>query len=408
MDNLLSQLKSLGMVISPSEIKNKQKAKYFPLDAFFDGTWHTNNAGKVFIMKKTIPFGTPHGIIQFSENISVGPILDLSGQIHQNNLHISDIIFLDIETTSLSIGAGSFAFLVGLCYFSIEGITTNLLFIEKPNDECALLAFLDNKLSQYSIISTYNGKSFDIPLLKNRYIMHRLQFSSLPKYHLDLLYFTRKIWKTRLKTCKLSEIEREILRFTRSDDDIPSWLIPQIYFDYLDQKSPPILEGVFYHNKIDVLSLAALFQYINQFITDSGNMDGIEGTDLTSLARIYQQQEKLELSSFYYQFGIKKGFSTENSANIYRNFGLVNKKQGKWGEAIYQWKLAAENKDHISCIEIAKYFEHKEKSYYQALEWTNRAMEIVNQIYLKGTKDKLKSKIEYRKQRLIRKMNLDE
>jgi len=101
----------------------------------------------------------------------------------------------------------------------------------------------------------------------------------------------------RLKTCKLSEIEREILKFTRSDNEIPGWLVPQIYFDYLDQKYPAILEGVFYHNKMDVLSLAALFQYINQFITNHDNMNDGEGTDLASLARIYQQQGKLELSS---------------------------------------------------------------------------------------------------------------
>ena len=408
MDNLLSKLKSLGMIIPPSEIKNNQKAQVFPLNAFYDGTWHTNNAGKVFIMKKTIPFGTSHGIINFSKKFSVDPILDLSFNIPRNGIQLGDIIFLDVETTSLSIGAGSFAFLVGLCYFSPKGITTNLLFIEKPNDEGTLLTFLDEKLSQYSIISTYNGKSFDVPLLKNRYIMHRLQFASLSKHHIDLLYFTRKIWKMRLKTCRLSEIEREILKFTRSDDEIPGWLIPQIYFDYLNQQSPHTLQGVFYHNKMDVITLAALFQYINQLITSHGNMNGVEGMDIASLARIYQQQDKLELSSSYYQIGIKKGFGTENSAYIYRNFGLLNKKQGKWDKAVYQWKLAYEFKDYISCIELAKYFEHKEKSFYQALEWTNRAMEIIIQEHIKGAKEKLMSKMEYRKQRLIRKMNLDE
>ena len=408
MDNLLSKLKSLGIIIPPSEIKNNQKVKVFPLDTFFDGTWHANNAGKVFIMKKTIPFGTFHGNVQLSENFSTDPIFDLTGYIPQNDLHLGDIIFLDIETTSLSIGAGSFAFLVGLCYFSQKGITTNLIFIEKPNDEGALLTFLDDKLSQYSIICTYNGKSFDIPLLKNRYIMHRLQFTALSMHHLDLLYFARKIWKMRLKTCKLSEIEKKILQFTRSDDEIPGWLVPQIYFDYLDQKSPAILKGVFNHNRMDVISLAALFQYINQIITSHGNINGVEGTDLASLARIYQQQDKLELSSSYYQIGIKKGFGTENSAYIHRNFGLVNKKQEKWDEAVNQWKLASEFNDYISCIELAKYFEHKEKSYYQALEWTYRAMEIINREHIKGAKDKLISKIEYRKQRLIRKMNLDE
>jgi len=212
----------------------------------------------------------------------------------------------------------------------------------------------------------------------------------------------------RLKTCKLSEIEKEILKFTRSDDEIPGWLIPQIYFDYLDQKYPATLKGVFYHNKIDVISLAALFQYLNQFIANHDNTNGVEGTDLASLARIYQQQDKLELSSSFYQFGIKKGFGTENSAFIHRNFGLVNKKQGNWVEAVYQWKLAAEFKDYISCIELAKYFEHREKSYSKALEWTSQAMEIIGQEYFNDAKQKLRSRMEYRKQRLIRKMNIDE
>ncbi|MHA1454153.1 MAG: ribonuclease H-like domain-containing protein, partial [Promethearchaeota archaeon] len=377
MDDLLSKLKSLGMIIHPSEIKNNQKAQIFPLDTFYNGTWYKNNAGKVFIMEKTVPYGTSHGIIQFSKNFSVDPILDLSGHIPQNEFHLHDIIFLDIETTSLSIGAGSFPFLVGLCYFSSKGVKTILLFIETPNDEDTLLAFLNEKLSKYSIICTYNGKSFDIPLLKNRYIMHRMQFTDLPKHHIDLLYFARKIWKMRLKTCKLSDIERKILKLTRSDDEIPGWLVPQIYFDYLDQDSPQILKGVFYHNEIDVLSLAALFQHINKLITNSGNMDGIEGTDLVSLARTYQLQEKLDLSTCYYKFGIKKGFSAENSAFIHRNFGLMNKKQRKWDEAVEQWKLAAEFADYISCIELAKYLEHDEKSYAQALKWPNLAIEII-------------------------------
>ena len=405
MNNLRSRLKSMGLIISPSEMDIKQKIQPLSLDTFFDGTWHKNKVGKVFIMKNTVPFDNNQGDIRFNNYFSIDPIFELSGIIPGNNIRISDIVFLDIETTSLSIGAGSFAFLIGLCFFSQKNVTSDLLFIEKPSNESALLALLDEKLSPFSVICTYNGKSFDMPLLKNRYIMHKMKFSSLSKNHLDLLYLTRKIWKMRLRTCKLSEIEKKILKFNRSGDDIPGWLIPQIYFDYLDQRSPSLLKGVFYHNRMDVLSLAALFQYINLFILNKGNMDNAEGKDLASIARIYQQQDKLELSSAYYKSGIKKGFSSESAAYIHRNFGIVNKKLGKWEEAIIQWKHAVEFGDYISSLELAKYFEHRARSYAQALDWTNQALKIINDESSKGSKTKIRYKLEHRKRRLIRKIN---
>jgi len=398
----------MGLIISPSEMEIQQNSQPILLEKHFDGTWYENKSGRVFIMKDIIPFANYHGVVQFDRKFSIEPIFELSGNIPKSDIQIGNIIFLDIETTSLSIGAGSFAFLIGLCYYSLGGITTELLLIEKPNDEGTLLALLDEKLSSFSAICTYNGKSFDIPLLRNRFIMHKMRFSSLSIHHIDLLFITRRIWKMRLKTCKLSEIEKVILKFKRSDDEIPGWLIPQIYFDYLDQQSPALLKGVFYHNRIDVLSLAALFQYINQIILNKGKIDGVEGKDLASIARIYQKQGKLELSSSYYKSGIKKGFSNKSATVIHRNFGLLYKKTGKWEKAINQWKRAAEFKDYISCIELAKYFEHIVRSYSRALNWTQKALEIINEESNEGLKEKIKKKLEHRQQRLCRKINRNE
>jgi uncharacterized protein YprB with RNaseH-like and TPR domain len=404
MNDLLSRLRSLGLIIPSSNINSKPKTQFPPFDSFYEGVWKSNNAGRVFFMEKTLPYRSEYGMVNFSKDFSPKTIINLSGNNLRKQVLLEEVVFLDIETTNLSTGAGSFAFLIGLCHFSSDGIQTNLLFIENPNDEPALLAFLDDELSKFTVISSYNGKSFDIPLLKNRYIMHRMPSKSINKMHIDLLHLSRKIWKSRIQNCRLSDIEREILKYTRSDEEIPGWLIPQIYFDYLDQKSPQLLEGVFYHNRIDVLSLAALFQHITTIIECHETMQDIEGIDLTSLARIYQQLDQRDFAAAFYKLGVKKGIDDSNAAVVYRNFGFLFKKQHEWENAVYHWKLAAKFDDIESCIELAKYYEHIERSFNQALDWTNNAEILFDRICINLTENKLKQDIIHRRKRLIRRV----
>lgn len=403
MDNLLSRLKSLGLIIPSSKITSPVKTQFPPFEDYYKGIWKLNNVGRVFFMDKMLPYGSGFGIVNFSNEFSPKTIINLSGNISKNQVLLEEVVFLDIETTNLSTGAGSFAFLIGLCYFSKSGIQTNLLFIENPIDEPALLSFLDEELAKFTVISSYNGKSFDIPLLRNRYVIHRMPSNSFNKMHIDLLHLSRKIWKSRIQHCRLSDIEREILIYTRSDEEIPGWLIPQIYFDYLDQKSPKLLEGVFYHNRIDVLSLAALFQYINSIIEDHEILHDIDAIDLTSLARIYQQLDQQDFAESLYQLGVKKGIDDPNAAAVHRNFGNLYKKQKDWKNAVNQWKMAASFGDLQSCIELAKYFEHIEGSFNQALELVNTAENLFAEAINKSSKNKLKQGIIHRKKRLIRK-----
>jgi uncharacterized protein len=405
MNDLLDKLKSQGLIIPKSKIETRLKRKFPPLEEFYDGSWFTNSLGRVFCIKETIPYGSDFGIINFQNDFSTKEIINLIGIDISKIIPLEKIVFLDIETTSLSIGAGSLAFLIGLCFFSKSGVQTVLLFIEDPIDEPALLVYLEDELKNFDIISSYNGKSFDIPLLENRFIMQKINPISIQKYQIDLLHLSRKIWKARIHNCRLADIEREILKYVRSDVEIPGWLIPQIYFDFLEQKDPSFFEGVFYHNQIDVLSLAALFQYISFAINENFAADSLEGLDLASLGKIYQKLGERELSKTYYGLGLKKGLDKNNIASVHRNLGFLKKKQHVWNEAVEHWEKAAKYNDVESCIELAKYYEHKVKNFILALEWTNKAKIFLSQVTAMNlSKHNIEVKILHRKKRLLRKI----
>ena len=124
-----------------------------------------------------------------------------------------------------------------------------------------MLIALAEYMTDARAVVTYNGKSFDIPLLNNRYVLHDLISPFKDLAHIDLLPMARKIWKKKLASRRLSNVETEILRVERTMDEVPGYLVPQVYFDYLKSGDARPLVGVLYHNEMDVLSLTTLLQY---------------------------------------------------------------------------------------------------------------------------------------------------
>ena len=137
-----------------------------------------------------------------------------------------------------------------------------------PGQEAALLAALDQWLAEFDVIVTFNGKSFDVPLLNSRFLMNGITTPFERYEHVDVLQIARKLWRDRLPSRALGELEKEIIHFYRTGDDIPGWMIPQVYFDYLRSGDARPLAGVFYHNVIDILTLAALFGHIGAMLND--------------------------------------------------------------------------------------------------------------------------------------------
>jgi hypothetical protein len=195
-------------------------------------------------------------------------------------------VFLDIETTGLSLGTGTIAFLVGLGWFEQDAFRVRQLFVNRLENEPAVLHDLLGRLEGGPPIVTFNGKTFDVPVLRTRLALNRMPGALDAGGHLDLLHATRRLYKRRIGDCSLDSVERAVLGFHR-EGDIPSELIPEIFVDYLRTGSAERVHGVFHHNLLDVASMAALMGRMAELAR--GLEEGPPGgdlDDLVSLARI--------------------------------------------------------------------------------------------------------------------------
>ncbi len=185
-------------------------------------------------------------------------------------------LFLDTETTGLSGGTGTYAFMVGLAWWDSGGLQVEQFFMRDLDEEHSVLLELSERMNERPVLVTFNGKSFDWPLLETRYRMTRAVPAFSPALHLDLLHPARQLWRLRLGSVRLKDLERQVLSgdgrgldWSRLED-INSSLIPQMYFDYLRGGPAEPLAGVFRHNQMDLRGLAALAGKILALL-DSGN-----------------------------------------------------------------------------------------------------------------------------------------
>jgi len=179
-------------------------------------------------------------------------------------------LFLDTETTGLAGGTGTYAFLVGLAWWDAGGLQVEQMFLRDFSEEHSLLAELAARISERPVLVTFNGKCFDWPLLENRFAMTRaIRVPSLAA-HLDLLHPARALWRLRLGSVRLVELERRVLDTPRlgwrRDEDLCSAMIPRFYFDYLGGGAPQPLTSVVKHNQMDLRGLATLFGRIHSLL----------------------------------------------------------------------------------------------------------------------------------------------
>src|SRR2546425_8442065 len=202
-------------------------------------------------------------------------------------------LFLDTETTGLAGGTGTYAFLIGLAWWDAGGLQAEQFFMRDFAEEHALLHELSQRVADRPVLVTFNGKSFDWPLLENRFTMTRSIAVPKLEAHLDLLHPARALWKLRLGSVRLVELERHVLDAPRlgwhRENDVSSALIPQFYFDYLRGGPAEPLAAVVRHNQMDLRGLAALFGKINTLL-DCQQQEEAEGLDLFGLSRYLERR----------------------------------------------------------------------------------------------------------------------
>jgi uncharacterized protein YprB with RNaseH-like and TPR domain len=292
---------------------------------------------------------------------------------------LSRAVFLDTETTGLGMGAGTYVFLVGAGFLHGDEFHVRQYFLTGPSHEVSLLAALHTFLAGFPAIVTFNGKAFDWPLLESRYLRHRRRPPLDDPPHLDLIHPARRLWKRRLDSCALSSLEKEILAVRRTGEDVPGYEIPARYFLYQRSGDGAGLTGVFYHNLLDILSLASLAVHLDMVLADPFGGLLTDGADFFSMGRIAERAENLELAAACFEEALRTGLGREMRGEVLLRLGTVQKRQRAWEAALVTWEhMVDEGGDRAleGLIEIAKYFEHVERDYGQALECVRHALSL--------------------------------
>ena len=280
-----------------------------------------------------------------------------------------DVLFLDTETTGLSGGVGTVAFQIGLGYFTRVGFVVEQFLMHDYPQESEMLRQLSARMKRFSILCTFNGKSFDVPLLRSRMVMNRMKDDSIPAVHADVLYPARRLWKLRLRQCTLGHMENQLLGVERVDD-LPGAMVPQAYFQYLKDRNFGPMEKVLEHNRQDIVSLAQLYFELCRLMAKPEEIAQEE--DLLSLARMCERTGDTSRANKCYRMCAKG----DTRAEAFRALSINAKRQGQTDTAVKLCKaMLSRGDDPIYAYEaLAKLYEHQLRQPEQALHYTRQAL----------------------------------
>ena len=284
-------------------------------------------------------------------------------------------LFLDTETTGLAGGTGTYAFLVGIAWWDAGGLQIEQFFLRDFSEEHSLLHELSARIAARPVLLTFNGKSFDWPLLENRFTMTRKIPPPPLAAHIDLLHPARALWKLRLGSVRLIDLERRVLDAPRlgwrREDDVESALIPQHYFDYLRGGPAAPLVAVARHNQMDLRGLAALFGKIDSLLS-TGNADpSLPGLDLFGLSRFLARRgEELRAHSAC-ERALESGLPADVSPLAHRDLAVRAARRGHHSEAAAHWEnlLSHPRECLLACEQLSIHYERRGRDFARALDY---------------------------------------
>jgi uncharacterized protein YprB with RNaseH-like and TPR domain len=292
------------------------------------------------------------------------------------------IVYLDTETTGMQ-GAGMVPFLVGLGYFKGDDFHIVQYFIRDFDEEPAMLHALGKMLEEFRLVVTYNGATFDIPLLESRFILARFENPLLGMPHLDLLTGARRLWRNGHGSCRLVALEREIVSFLRGPD-IPGSMIPRVYFDFVNRGSSSVhpedpahlkMKSVFTHNVYDIVSLAALTVCACDRVTAEPALFD-NPLDLYSLARILENTPDWKRSRLLYEIARQSGLPEPACSRAGESLAVLYRRSGEHERAlaICMELIRSTSFSMVAFEGAAIYHERIEGNHVRALEIVDEAL----------------------------------
>ena len=381
--NLRDKLKAIGSTSAANQPKVKVTVKETVPDEkpVFTDCWrteHTHAASEYPIRRETVML--------------------MQGDDMPADFAAERILYLDTETTGL-MGAGTVAFEVGLGWQEGSRFHVRQLIMRDYPEEKFLLEEIVRMAEKFDVICSFNGKTFDLPLLRNRFIMNRIRTACLDKPHIDLLHIARRVWKLRLKHCNLTNLEEALLGIPRVDD-LPGAQVPERFFSYLKTGDFTLLDDVLEHNEQDIVSLQNL---------------------LCHMCRMYENPEQLRFDEDVYSMGVALE-RFHHGAEARRCYELAGgemhaasqgrlaqsyRRSGERDEAVRVWQEMIRRREGgvAPYVELAKYYEHTAKDYAAALETVRKALILLAEptLFEDASVQAARNALQYRYDRLKKK-----
>jgi uncharacterized protein len=381
------------------------RRRYAALESMYPGREIETDYGPCFMAEWSFPLDHCHG----HQPLASARTLDDGGAacVARDAAYKAPVrpVFFDTETTGLSGGTGTYAFLVGLGTIEADRVVVRQYVMRDYDEEPALLDAVSRQLAQHDAIVTYNGKTFDVPLMETRFIASRRSGGAIPSAHLDLLFPARRLLRGQLERCALGDVERSVLGFHRVED-LPSWMVPSVYFQFVREADPRLLGGVLEHNRDDILSLVALTGWLARTY-QSTPCTQTNTRLLTRVARTYASIGWHERAMQLLLRVVESAHSGDWRAEAALDLARLRRGAGLGSDAEEMWNIAS---DHSALgidalVAWAKYLEHERRDFERAQKVVERALTRAElRARLLGVRhaDPLRQALEHRLARIMR------
>jgi hypothetical protein len=385
MPSLSEKLKLLGVKTGAKDLPVPPRKVSYPIESVIDGIFYKTPVGETFVVKTEHALGSNGEEFRLNQPSSMHAIAAWLGNADLLSLDIEDFIFIDTETSGLAGGTGTYVFLVGIGRFIQSTFHLQQFFLRDPIEEPGYLIALLSSFGTSKGLVTFNGKSFDVPLLRTRFIINNEVSPFEGMIHIDLLPLARRLWRDRLPSRTLGSLEQMILGTNRTEEDIPGYLIPGLYFDFLRDGDARPLKNVFYHNSMYVVSMALLLNHIVEILKDPFNGLVEDGIDWIAIAKFFEDLNETDSAASYYAHGLSKNIPDHIRTEALYRWSYMEKRRQNFDIATQIWKEATHHNEIYAFIELAKYYEHHLRDINEALQWTQMAISMLNTSGIRAT-----------------------
>ena len=344
------------------------------------GQWHERADQRFLVVDRMYVPGYRHGSMVLADGLppsdGTWPRLSLLA----NGSCGSRLLFIDLETTGIAGGAGTYAFLVGCGWFAGGTFRIRQFFLSSFTAERALLEAVGELGADAGTVVSYNGKSFDLPLIETRFALHRLPspFGELP--HIDMLHPARRMWRVE-DACRLSTLEEQLCGYVR-EGDVPGFEIPARYFRYVHAGDPRPLTAVLEHNRLDLLSLALVTARAAQLLED-GPTAARTAREAIGMGRLYERGGMMSEAKSSFARAIEfKEADEDLRAEALRAYAIVARRLHHYDDAADAWRRVLRLAECPRPIEreaseaLAVHMEHRRRDFVSARDFTLRLLDV--------------------------------